>query len=146
MNGRIIALSAALVVSLVGSLGTVGCATTAKNSDAARRRDLVFVPQSAQPVDQIRWSSVRGVRPLNRRMVLFTTRDRPYLLVLQRPCTGLTANAVIVTSGTTFEPRRDPLEVFDPQLGGGAVLCRGDTLYAISDEDVVGVIRMVEPE
>ena len=150
-----------LIAALAATLLAGGCASTSEAADSARRRDLVLVPKEAQPVDEIRWRDVRGVQPLNRRMVLLNA-DRPYLLVLQSACQGLRSDSVIVVENTgTFSPRVDSIWVVDPfsdfgqsigvagvggvgTLGGqinrntlmaGATICRPDALYALRDED-----------
>lgn len=140
-----------------------GCAgTSSESADAARRRDLVVVPQDARPVERLAWREVRSIQPLNRRMILMNAR-RPYLLVLENACPHLRPESlVLVENAGTFTPRVDVLWVVDPYsdfgrglgltgVGGigmlgtgpartnlqtGANMCRPDTLYAIRDEDI----------
>ncbi len=151
---------AALVVALVVPALLGGCATSSEAADAARRRELVLVPADAQPAEELRWSRVRSIQPLNRRMILFNA-ERPYLLVLADSCSGLRSDSIVVTEnqGSVFRPRVDSLWIVDPFsdlalagglanpafIGGrftrndllrGATLCRPDTLYALRDEDV----------
>lgn len=164
-------LVAAGLLTAAALIGAGGCISATEVADSARRRDLVMVPQDAQPVDSLRWSRIRTMRPLNRRMILIDA-DRPYLLVLSDSCLGLRPDSVIVTDarGRTFQPRVDNILVVDPlmsvslpgginnqlstlaaplqasQFSQGTTICRPDTLYAIREEDVAGVRAAVSRE
>jgi hypothetical protein len=143
-------LSHRLTIGLVSLLVMLaGCASSGDSGDDLRRRDLVVVPRDATAVGSVRWSDVRSIKPLNRRMVIFNTRARPYLLILATPCVGLRPDSIIVTReqfDRSFEPVRDVLEARDPPYTGvdTRVLCRPDALYAIDEEDVDELRAMVE--
>jgi hypothetical protein len=164
-----------LLAAVAVAVSNGGCATSAESADAARRRDVVVVPEDAQPVERIRWRDVRSTEPLNQRLVLMHTRDRPYLLVLEHPCQSLRSDSVMIVSrsgtrmGGWFTPRVDMLAVADSMgggVGGGGVaavavggpasgaggpsarsaVCRPDTLYAIRVEDVDWLRQSLAPE
>jgi hypothetical protein len=126
---------------VIGTLVLLLAACSATDTgEAQRRRDMVLVPEDAAVVDAIRWSDVRTVKPLNRRMVLFRSRDRHYLLVLARPCPGLREDSIVVTRSRDriFDPNTDTFDAVDPfpTNSGIVATCIPDTLYAIRDEDV----------
>ena len=129
-------LAALMVLAVV--LGISGCAGIDERADEVRRRNMVLVPQAAEPIARVRWSEVRGIEPLNERMVLFDGRQRPYLLVLARPCRGLDRNSIIVYGRRTsaFSPARDGFSAMDPLGMGIPRPCVPDSLYALVDEDV----------
>lgn len=118
------------------ALFTAGCAALGAGNTA---RDLVLVPPDAQPVDRVLWNDVRTTRPLNRRMVLFEGRQRPFLLVLATPCAGLNRDSILQfdRDAPWFSPRDHAFGAVDRTLvGAPMMLCRPEALYALRDEDV----------
>lgn len=160
---RVLLLASVLAVS-TGAAILAGCVSAASD-EAERRRNMVVVPEDAEPVERILWDDVRNTTILNRRMVLMTTRDRTHLLVFEKPCPGLTRNSIVYVpqyEDRYFEPSIDVFRAIEPYPGvtTGAVVgaiqgtsgaasvvgCFPDTLYAIKDEDVEFIRKQLERE
>ncbi|MEO0420702.1 MAG: DUF6491 family protein [Pseudomonadota bacterium] len=122
-------------------------ACASMGSDASSRREIVYVPAQAQPVDHVRWDHVRNFKPLNQRMILMDVRRRPHLLVLAKTCVGLRRDSIIVLGprSARFDPQRDAIGIVNrgamSRGGLGATMtCVPDALYALEEEDVDAVM------
>jgi hypothetical protein len=125
-------------VCLTALLAATGCVSTGDGTDRSRRQHLVWVPPGAPTVEALRWSDIREFVPLNERMIVVRTRERPHLLLLARPCRGLQRHSTIVYERRrpTFSPREDGIGALIRGPLGVIVPCAPEALYAIRPDDV----------
>jgi Family of unknown function (DUF6491) len=114
-------------------LAAVWFAACAGNQPSPELVDPIIIPELAVEVDHVALFNGEDWSPLNRRMLIVWSGRKPYLLVFNRPCSGLTdpqLALVIHSTSSTLYARFDSVE---PAHGPP---CAIDQMYAIQREDV----------
>jgi Family of unknown function (DUF6491) len=121
--------------------GALWLAACAGNQPAPELVDPIIIPELAVEVDHVGLFNGEDWTPLNRRMLVVWSGRKPYLLVFDRPCTGLSnpQEALVVHSTSSTLYAR-----FDSVLSEHGPPCPIDRMYAIQREDVTDLKNAIK--